>query len=181
MTDSIDERHGRLGVMELIAAIVNNEDEEVEKLLQAGVDVNEKTSLGATPLSWAACVGNLDCILKLLDLGADIGVTTLKGETPLHLAAHCGQAAAVLALLDRGADIEAADLRGRTVLHAAIKGGEDNYEVVSLLTERGADVLARDVDGRTALECTRGSKQKNIATLLKLNRPLLSPSLKHGA
>jgi ankyrin repeat protein len=66
-------------------------------------------------------------------------------------------------------------------IHAAIEGGEDNYEVVSLLIEKGADVLATDVDGRTALECTHGSKQQNIATLFKLKRPLLSPSLKHGA
>ena len=51
---------------------------------------------------------------------------------------------------------------------------------LSLLIERGVDFLATDVDGRTALECRYGSKQQNIATLLKLKRPLLSPSPKHG-
>jgi ankyrin repeat protein len=118
---------------------------------------------------------------KILDLGADIGASTLKGKTALYFAAQCGQAEAVLLLLDWGADVQAADLREKTALHAAIEEGEDNYEVVSLLIERGADVLATDVDGRTALECTHGSKQQNIATLLKLKRPLISPSLKHGA
>lgn len=181
MTSGIGEYYDGLGVIKLIAAIVNDKYEEVEKLLQAGINVNEKNALRASPLSWAACVGNLDCISKLLDLGADIEATTLKGETALHFAAQCGQAEAVLLILDRGADIQVADLRERTVLHAAIEGGEDNYEVVSLLIEKGADIFATDVDGRTALEFTHGSKQQNIATLLKLKRPLLSPSLQHSA
>jgi ankyrin repeat protein len=180
MTGNIDEYFHGLGVIKLIAAIVNNQYEELDKLLQTDVDINEKNALGETPLSWAACVGNLTCISKLLDLGADVGATTLKRETALHFAAQFGQAEAVLLLLDRGADVQAADSREKTVLHAAIEDGEDNYEVVSLLIERGADVFATDVDGRTALECTQGLKQQNIATLLKLQRPLLS-SLRHGA
>jgi ankyrin repeat protein len=165
--------------VKLIAAIVNDEYEEVGNLLQDGVNVNEKNALGATPLYWAAYVGNLDCISTLLDLGADVRATTLKGETALHFAAKCGHAQVLLLLLDWGADIQAADLRERTVLHAAIEEGEDNYEVVSLLIERGVDVLATDVDGRTALECTHGLKQQNIATLLKLKRSQLSPSPKY--
>jgi ankyrin repeat protein len=100
-----------LEVIKLIAAIVNNKYEEVEKLLQTGVNANEKNALGATPLSWAACVGNLTCISKLLDLGADIRATTLKGETALHFAAQCGQAEAVLLLLDRGADVQLLNVR----------------------------------------------------------------------
>jgi hypothetical protein len=43
--------------------------------------------------------------------------------------------------------------------------------------------LQRMFDGRTALECTHGSKQQNIVTLLKslkLKRQLLSPSPKYG-
>jgi hypothetical protein len=181
MTGNIDEYFHGLEVIKLIAAIVKNQHEELEKLLQTDVNINEKNALGATPLSWAACVGNLPCISKLLDLGADIGATNLKGETALHFAAQCGQAEAVLLLLDRGADVQAADSREKTVLHAAVEDGEDNYEVVSLLIERGADVFATDVNGRTALQCTQGLKQQNIATLLKLQRPLLSPSPMHGA
>jgi ankyrin repeat protein len=87
----------------------------------------------------------------------------------------------LILLLSRGADIQATDLRERTVLHAAIEGGEDNYEVVSLLIERGADILATDVDGRTAIDYTHRSKQHNIATLLNLKRPPLSPSPKNSA
>ena len=157
---------------------MNDEHEEVESRLQASVNFDEKNALGATPFYWAACI--LDCITKLADLGADIGARTLKGETALHCAARRGQAEVVLPLLDRGANIQAADLRKRTVLHATIEEGEDNYEVGSLLVERGVDFLATDVDGLTALDFTHGSKQQNIATLLKLKRPLLSPS-KHDA
>jgi ankyrin repeat protein len=112
--------------VKLIATIVNDEYEKVESLLQAGVNVNEKSALGATPLHWAACVGNLDCISTLMDLGADIRATTSRRETALHFAARCGQAEVVLLLLDWGADIQATDLRERTVLHSAVENGEDN-------------------------------------------------------
>jgi hypothetical protein len=49
MTGNIDEYFNGLEVIKLIAAIVNNKYEEVEKLLQTGVNVNEKNALGATP------------------------------------------------------------------------------------------------------------------------------------
>ena len=35
------------------------------------------------------------------------------------------------------------------------------------LIEKGTDVLTMDINGLTALDCTRGSEQQNIATLLK--------------
>jgi hypothetical protein len=78
MTGNFDEYFHGLGVIKIIAAIVNNQYEELEKLLQTDVNINEKNDLGETPLSWAACVGNLTCISKLLDLGADIG----RGRQP---------------------------------------------------------------------------------------------------
>ncbi|KFY05614.1 hypothetical protein V491_09085 [Pseudogymnoascus sp. VKM F-3775] len=181
MTSNTDKCYNGMEEGKLIAAIANNEYEVVENLLQAGVNVNEKSALGATPLYWATCVGNLDCISKLLNLGADIGATTSNGKTALHFAAQCGQAEALTLLLNQGADIQATDLRERTALHAAIEEGEDNYEIVSLLIERGADILATDVDGRTTIDYTHRSKQHNIATLLNLKRPPLLLSPKNSA
>ncbi|KFZ25348.1 hypothetical protein V502_00170 [Pseudogymnoascus sp. VKM F-4520 (FW-2644)] len=172
MTSNIEECYNGSREIKLISAFASNKYKEVENLLQAGVDVNEKNALGETPLHWAACVGNLYYISKLMSMGADIGATTLAGKTALHNAAQFGQAEALLLLLDGGADMQATDLKGRTVLHTAIEEGGDNYETVSLLIERGADDLA---------EYTHKSKQHNIATLLKLKRPLLSSLPKKSA
>ncbi|KFZ09795.1 hypothetical protein V502_08476 [Pseudogymnoascus sp. VKM F-4520 (FW-2644)] len=153
----------------LIAAIVNDDEENAEELVKSVVDVDE-TNLGTTPLYWAACFGRLNWITRLLDLGANIQATTIEGETALHIAARNGKAEAVLLLLERGADIRQSDLRGWTALHAAIEEGKDYYRVVLLLVENGADILAADVSERTAGYFADLLKQKDIATLLKLKQ-----------
>lgn len=155
--------------VKLIAAIVNDDEENAEELVKSVVNVDE-TNLGTNPLYWAACFGRLNWITRLLNLGANIHATTIEGETALHIAARNGKTKAVLLLLERGADIRQSDLRGWTALHAAIEEGDDYYQVVFHLVENGADILAADVSERTACYFADSLKQKNIATLLKLKQ-----------
>ena len=62
--------------------------EVVEKLIQAGADVNEQTEMGWTPLHLASENGRVEVITALLAAGADktIKTTRLFGNTPHDVA-----------------------------------------------------------------------------------------------
>jgi ankyrin repeat protein len=55
--------------------------ETLKYLLMAGADVNAQDHFGATPLMWAADVGNLSAIKVLLDAKADKNITDIRNHT----------------------------------------------------------------------------------------------------
>lgn len=76
----------------LMIACTAGHGEIVDLLLEAGADVNKKSSVsdegdpGETPLMTAAADGNRDMIGTLLKHGADVKVKTRRGRTALSLA-----------------------------------------------------------------------------------------------
>ena len=85
--------------------------------MRKGLDVNKvDTSFGATPLAWAAMLGDADSAKLLLDAGANLKTTNRDGSTPLHSAAFLGRAKVVAVLLEHGADANARSLAGQTPL-----------------------------------------------------------------
>ena len=84
----------------------------VQAKLDAGADVNARTTTGETPLLSAAWGGAPANILQaLLDAGADVMARDGAGRTPLHLA---GTPANIQALLDAGADAKAKNKLDKT-------------------------------------------------------------------
>lgn len=78
----------------------------LERLLEAGAEVNSEGALG-TALSQAAWADHTEAARRLLEKGANVNqMTHIDGFTPLHWAAssECGDATLVKLLLDRGAD-----------------------------------------------------------------------------
>ena len=77
---------------------------DVEKYLDAGIDVNEAlTSDGATPLLLAAQNGHLDVVRKLIAADADVDKAATNGCTPLYITAAKGHIAVARKLIDAGA------------------------------------------------------------------------------
>ena len=99
---------------------------------------------GATPLLFAARVGDVDSARLLLDAGADPNDAQPDGVSALVLAAHSGHGDVGALLLERGADPNAF-ASGYSALHAAILRSDLN--LVKALLARGADPNARITKG----------------------------------
>jgi ankyrin repeat protein len=82
----------------LHSAAAGGSCEIVERLLQAGADVNASHQGGHTPLHAAAGAGRLDMVRALLAHGADPTAKTEEGKTAFELANANGRTAVVQAL-----------------------------------------------------------------------------------
>ncbi|MDX1387831.1 MAG: ankyrin repeat domain-containing protein [Acidobacteriota bacterium] len=120
----------------LTAAAAAGRIAEIETLLAAGADVDDRDDNDLTPLAWAARHGRLHTIRVLLDHGADPDLPAGGNDwPPLVHAVHKGADLCVIELLDAGADIEGSGGR-RALLMAA---GYGNAEIVREMLGRGAD------------------------------------------
>ena len=99
---------------------------------------------GATPLLFAARVGDVESARVLLKAGADANDTQPDGVSALVLAAHSGNGNVGALLLEHGADPNAFG-SGYGALHAAILRSDLN--LVRALLARGADPNARITKG----------------------------------
>jgi ankyrin len=99
---------------------------------------------GATPLLFAARVGDVDSAKLLLDAGADANDSQPDGVSALVLAAHSGNGNVAALLLERGADPNAGG-SGYTALHAAIL--RSDLTLVKALLAHGADPNVRITKG----------------------------------
>ncbi|VDI17281.1 Hypothetical predicted protein [Mytilus galloprovincialis] len=102
-------------------------------LIDDGMNVNDTTHNGYTPLFLASCYYGRHKIVKLLiDDGMNVNETTTKGYTPLFLACYKGYYDIVKYLLD----LNGQTLNSRvSALHAAYSNG--HTKVVKLLTDFG--------------------------------------------
>lgn len=111
-------------------------DETIDTLLKAGANIEHRSRLGQTPLSWAAANGHLQAIDSLFSNGADIEARSNSGQSPLSWAAMYGQYEAVGKLVGKGADIESTSNNSFTPLLWAMEKGHDS--TTTLLLNLGA-------------------------------------------
>ena len=121
-----------------------------EELLASTAEVNAQDSLGRTPLSLAAEIGDADSVSLLLASGAEPSTTANSGSTALCYAARTSDPACVSLLIDAGANIRSKTDWNQTALHYAAAHSTDKRNA-QLLLEAGADPNAVDRDGRTPL------------------------------
>jgi beta-lactamase regulating signal transducer with metallopeptidase domain len=152
----------------LLQSVAERDVEGVERLLDAGVDVNTVVEGDGTPLIVAAWSGDRDMVAYLLRRGADIHLASPGDGNPLIAAAHRGDADMVGYLLDNGAGIEEVVPGDENALITASAQGQG--DVVQLLIERGADVNARVVaernDVRTPLRMARRGNHGDVEQML---------------
>lgn len=92
-------------------AIMFGKIDEVNQLIQAGVDVNVRFDLGAsrdiTPLYFAVLMGNTDIAKLLIDAGADVDIN-FKGVNLLHVSGlYAGNEAVTELFIEEGLDVNA--------------------------------------------------------------------------
>ena len=91
---------------DLFQAIEARNISVARKLISQGADVNQRTVQGATPLHFAARLGQIPLTHLLLENGADIHATYQSIWTPMHLAAKGGHIDVAKLLLKNGAAID---------------------------------------------------------------------------
>ncbi|KAG7449892.1 ankyrin [Guyanagaster necrorhizus] len=96
----------------------------VQRLVDAGGDVNARNIDGETPLHLAS---RMETVIALLNAGANPRIVDNEGVTPLHHVYRLSESfsIAVSTLLEHGADINASDDEGFTPLHYACRTYEE--------------------------------------------------------
>ena len=142
-------------------------------LIDAGANVNARSSTGATPLIVASFKNSDYRILEmLLKAGADVNASADEGITPLICAARSNTNFLIIkTLIQAGADVNARMNDGTTPLMSAATDNP-NPQVLEMLINAGADVNSRSKDGSTALLLT---------TLHNSNPEILNILIKAGA
>ena len=83
--------------------------ELMQRLLDAGTEVDKQGSDGSTALHYAAYAGQKDAVGFLVEQGATIDAADEGSSTALHAAAYRGHTGVVRLLLEKGANKNAAD------------------------------------------------------------------------
>ncbi len=111
---------------------------EIERLVAAGAEVNERTEKNSTPLHLAARGGHAKAVIALIRVGAKVTLKDKGGAIPLHDAAGGGNVEAIVALIDAGSNINAVGGLGWTPLHTAAL--HKRLKAIVALAEAGANL-----------------------------------------
>lgn len=139
----------------------------LERLLEAGDQLDAVSPDGNFPLGLAAYFGHAGTVRLLLDRGADVhrpAQNSMKVQ-PLHAAVAARSAETITALLDSGADPNARQQVGYTPLMGAAAAGRD--DLVDLLLARGADPLLMSEDGKDAASLAQDHGHAELAARLR--------------
>ena len=150
---------------DLIDAAKAGDLHAVRAEIEAGADVDARSSDGSTALHWAVEGHAVEIVDALLEAGADPTVASRNRVTPLSLAALTGDAAVIERLLAAGADPNERSEEGQTALMLAARNGRP--DAVRLLLEAGADVNAVEpYRSQTALMWAAGEGNADAMHLL---------------
>lgn len=157
--------HLPITIDSLIASTIRGRTETVKSLINAGVPVNSRDSLGSTPLIHASWAGRQDIVQFLIDKNVDVNAFSSNSLTALLAAVFQKHEAIALMLLQHGANPNAVDAKGTSPLIEAAWQG--NLNLIIALIARGADVnYMRPSDGLTALAAAKAAHQKQAIQFL---------------
>jgi ankyrin repeat protein len=154
----------------IIAAVERNDMAELQRLLELGVNLNERDNRGRTAIMAATHANNPKIVKILIEAGADINLKDHMQDNPFLYAGAEGLLQILELLIEAGADTKLTNrYGGNALIPAAEKGHVDNVNV--LLSTTDVDVNHINNLGWTALlEVTilskGGPKHQQITRLL---------------
>jgi hypothetical protein len=157
----------------LHTAIFNGDINEALKIIDQGVNLNEKNNKGMTPMMMAAMFGFSAVVNYLILKGANMNEKDKDGKTVFMLVIGLGNQTMVELLLNAGAKLNEVDDLGYTPLMiAAITG---NYSMMETLLNAGADVNAQNKN-RTVLSYIKAKLAETIKIINLLFDHNITPS-----
>lgn len=145
----------------LRAACMKGQLDTVEKLIDAGADVNQSDGC-QKPLTTACIWGHLSVIKVMIKAGASVNQSIGK-ETPLTAACAAGHLNVVQELIKGGADLNRCDDNHTPLTVACFEG---HQAIVNELIKAGADVNKKD-KVTTPLEAALNNRHLSIVEELR--------------
>ena len=148
-----------------------------ESLIQAGADVDQRSTSGNTPLLTAISSDHPSLASRLIDRHASLTAANAVGYQPIHMAARRNSVAVLRRLVASGSAVDPTTNDAETPLCIAVKFR--NQECVDLLIDVGADVnhrlgpadtvlsLALDAAARPAIQTLVNSGADAAALLVR--------------
>lgn len=136
----------------------------LQKLVDAGADINERNKSGVTPLALSVDNNLKEHIKFYANLGADINAEDKFQETPLTKS-FLNKDISVLEMLVNSKNISSRDSAGNTPLHLALLKKVD-MKYVNYLLSCGADIDARNSDGDSILYLAVKNNMQEIGQIL---------------
>ncbi|KAG8552345.1 hypothetical protein GDO81_004482 [Engystomops pustulosus] len=122
----------------------------VEKLIDAGADLEFRDMLESSAIHWTCRGGSVEVLKLLLNKGAKINAKDKLLSTPLHVAVRTGQYDCAEHLIACEADLNAKDLEGDTPMHDGVR--LNRYKMMRLLILYGANLTIKNCAGKTPME-----------------------------
>ena len=119
----------------------NTDPEVVKMLIDAGVNVNAKTSSNMTPLlslCYSVKEPNLKILELLINAGADMNATWSVSHSALTYLIQYKNLEAIKLFASKGANLRVRDPLGKTLLHDAVLSGD--IEIINFLITHGVPV-----------------------------------------
>lgn len=142
----------------LVVAVSARKGEMVAYLLGQGVDVEQRSKQGLTPLLISVITGDEAIFDQLKRAGANTATVATDGRGAVHLAALLNNAAMMNKLVSAGLNVDAPmPTNGFTALH--LTAGNGGMQVMEVLLSHGVNVNAAGGGGVTPLQLAVQNKQ----------------------
>lgn len=162
----------------LMVAASRGYNDEIDRLIARGADINSETAEGASPLVFAVANDQTDAVKKLLGYDPVIDKVTAADETPLLISLKNRNLAIAEILIRGGADIDMPNSKGATPIHYAALNGD--LEMADMLVYYGADINIKSADGTSPLMTSIWAGYPDVSDFLIRNGANLEARDRNG-